>query len=91
MGSSWEQRGNRAADGFIPSADGDRVGVGGCGEEGRQYKNKLFHGGISLPPSTPRERQFAAVVAICPKKGMFVQKKQWLLLIRRPHALSICR
>jgi hypothetical protein len=32
-----------------------------------------------LPPSTPRERQFAAFVAICPKNGMFVQKKQWLI------------
>ena len=38
-------------DGFIPPADGDRIGVGGCDEEDRQYKNKLFHRGLSLPQS----------------------------------------
>jgi hypothetical protein len=37
--SDWarrsRQRGNWTADGFIPPADGDRVGVSGCDEEGR--------------------------------------------------------
>ena len=40
---------NRAAEGFIPPADGDRVGVGGCDEEGWLVQEQAFSRGISLP------------------------------------------
>jgi hypothetical protein len=56
------QRANRAADGFIPPADGDRVGVGGCDEEGRFGRDAS--GEIILLIVDSSERYFLAVGAI---------------------------